>query len=534
MRTWLSTVLLLLGSVRAQEPAPLAATPPPYDLLVLDALVIDGTGQPGVEADVAVKGDRIVAVGNLGRPDAKRVLGGHGLVLAPGFVDLHAHADSVATTRGDAANFVAMGVTTLVTGNCGGSVDDVAAHLSRVEEAGISLNYGTLIGHGTVRQEVLQLTRRAPTAAELAQMQQLVTTAMEAGAFGLSTGLIYVPGAYAKTDELVALARTVAAHGGIYASHIRNENNDVLLAIDEALAIGAEAAVPVHLSHLKASGRRNHGRSDEILTMLRAARADGRAVTADQYVYPASSTGLEVLFPTEALEVGRAELARRIAADPDERNRMRDALHAARERVGFTDFAYCRIAHAPKQPQFDGMTIDAVAAELRGATDVAAQAETILDLFVAAAGARVQMVYHAMAEQDVERILAEDWIAVASDAGIFVDGNDKPHPRGAGNNARVLGHYVRERAVLSLPLAVRKMSDLPARTFGIEQRGRIAPGWYADFVLFDPVQVADRATWTEPKLAPGGIPFVVVNGVVVIDEGRHTGARPGRVLRHRS
>jgi N-acyl-D-amino-acid deacylase len=523
------TVLCFAAVAGAQETAP--QPQPAFDLLLVGGKVADGRGGPLVDADVGVRGDRIVAIGDLRQETAGRTIGARGLVVAPGFIDLHAHADAVARSRGDAANFVRMGVTSIVTGNCGSSVSDLAAHFRQVAAAGISVNYGSLIGHGTVRQAVMKLASRAPTEAELSAMGALVERAMLDGAFGMSTGLIYVPGTYARTPELIELARVVAPHGGVYASHIRNENNDVLEAIDEALAIGTTAKLPVHVSHLKASGRSNHGRSAEILDKLRGARRNGQPVTADQYLYPASSTGLEVLFPSAELEQGRAELARKIAGDPGERARLKSALHATREAVGFADFSYCRVANAPGQDELDGLTIDRIAEQRRGSRDADAQAETILDLFVAADGARVQMIYHSMAEPDVERFVAEDWIAVASDAGIFADSGDRPHPRGAGNNPRLLGRYVREQRRLELAVAVRKMTELPARTFGIPQRGRIEVGWFADLVLFDPERVADRATFDEPRQAPDGIPFVIVNGIVVIDAGRHTGERPGRILR---
>jgi N-acyl-D-amino-acid deacylase len=384
-----------------------------------------------------------------------------------------------------------------------------------------------------VRSAVLGTANRAPTTEELDAMRALVRRAMEAGAVGMSTGLIYVPGTYAKTDELVALCEVVAEFGGVYASHMRNEAGQVLTAIDEALEIGRRAGVHVQLSHLKASGKPHWGRSAEIVEKLRAARAAGQRVTGDQYAYTASSTGLEVLFPSEALSVGRKEFARLLAEDATLRAEMDRALRRHAEESGFGDFAYAQIANAPEHEELSGARIDAAAEQVLGRRDLDAQIELIARLMIDAGGSRVQMVYHKMCEDDVERIMREPWVAVASDSGIRMhETASKPHPRGAGNNPRVLGHYVRERGVVPLALAIHKMTALPAGVFGLEDRGAIRTGAFADLVLFDPERVIDGATYEDPLAPPRGIACVIVNGEVVAQDGEHTGARPGMVLRH--
>jgi N-acyl-D-amino-acid deacylase len=363
-------------------------------------------------------------------------------------------------------------------------------------------------------------------------MADLVEAAMRAGAFGLSSGLIYVPGTYARTDELTALAKVAARHGGVYASHIRNENDAVLEALDEALTIARDAEVAVHIAHVKCSGWPNHGRAGGVLARLGAARAGGLRVTADQYAYDASSTGIDVWFPDVELAAGREALGRRLASDAAFRDRVREALFRKMDQTGFGDFAFGRIANAKGNEDLNGLPMDAAAAKRFGSSDRHAQAELAMDLFAAAAPSRVDMVFHSMAERDVERFLAVDWIAVASDASIRAEQSvARPHPRGAGNTVRVLGRYVRERGVLDLPTAIRKLTSVPARIFGLEDRGELRVGAFADVVVFDAAQVADQATYTEPLRPPVGIAWVLVNGSLVVDHGTMTGVRTGMVLR---
>lgn len=522
------TLLSLLAACSAPAPDLPAG---PFDVVLRGGAIVDGSGGEPFVADVGVRGDEIAAIGDLRAATAKRVVEARGLVVAPGFVDVHTHIDAALARRPAAENFVRMGVTTVVSGNCGSSESDVAAHLAAAEASRPALNYGTLIGAGTVRLQVLGLKRRAPTEAELARMCDLVRTAMHSGAFGMSSGLVYVPGCYAHVDELAALAKEVAAAGGVYASHVRNEEERGAAALDEAIAVGSRAGCAVHVSHLKASGKPQWGDAERRVRQLEQARAKGLRVTADQYVYTASSTSLDVLFPEAELEIGRAAFAAKLRDDGAFRKRMAEALHATMRRAGFGDLSYAHVANAAGHPELAGKSLRECAKLLLGAEDQDAQAEAALRIWCDANGARVQMVYHKMCEADVARILAADWIAIASDAGIRGD-DGKPHPRGSGNNARVLSEYVRERRVLSLPLAVRKMSALPAETFGITGRGSLRVGAFADLVVFDPATVRDLATYDEPTRGPQGFAYVFVNGVAVVDHDEPTGARPGAVLRH--
>jgi N-acyl-D-amino-acid deacylase len=519
-------VLLLLSAA-----APAQSSRPAYDLVIRGGLVLDGTGAPARHTDLAIAGDRIAALGDLSATTARRTLDAKGLVVAPGFIDLHTHIDADLTKHPRAGNFVAMGVTTAISGNCGGSELDVAAHLEAVAVKGSALNYGTLLGAGTVRNAVMKYARKKPTPDELAKMCDLVRAGMKAGAFGLSTGLIYVPGSYARAEELTELCKAVHELGGLYVSHMRSEEQEVLAAIDEALAIGKGSGCPVHISHLKASGKPQWGWSERILAHLRDARSSGQAVTADQYAYTASSTSLDILFPDAELQVGKKEFAKKLADDAAYREEMREALAATMRRAGFGDLSYAQIATAPAHPELAGKTLKDAAKAFFGKDDAQAQADAAIKVCADAEGKRVSMVYHKMCEDDVARFLAEPWIAVASDSGIRSEGSGKPHPRGSGNNVRVLGRYVREKKVLPLEVAVQKMTSVPARAFGIEGRGELKPGAFADVVVLDPATVADRATYDDPLAQPVGITFVVVNGKVVVEQGRQNEELPGRVLR---
>ena len=512
---------------------PLAAQPP-FDLVVSGGSLVDGTGQPARTVDVGIRSGRIAEIGDLTDQARTRTIDATGLVVAPGFIDLHTHADGSAAQHPEAKNFLRMGVTTIITGNCGSSVTDLANHFAKVKKLGISLNYGSLIGHGTVRRKAMGTADRAPTKAELVRMQGFVDQAMRAGAQGMSTGLIYVPGTYAKTDELIALSRVVARHGGIYASHMRDEGRRVLNSIDEALRIGRESKVRLHLSHLKASGKNNWGRGQDIVKRIADARAQGVKVTGDQYAYTASSTSIDVLFPSKELAVTRGKFALKLKNDSAFRARMHQELLKKMDRVGFGDLHYCQIAYAPSHAKLSGKSLKEAAKILLGKDDREAQATVTIDLFIASKGRRISMVYHKMTEPDVETIMRAPFVAVACDAGIRVRGAAKPHPRGAGNNSRVLARYVREREVISMSLAVRKMSGLPAEAFGLEDRGVVKTGAWADLVLFDPKTVQDRATYDAPYEAPAGMPWVIVNGIVVVENGKHNGKRPGQVLRRRS
>jgi N-acyl-D-amino-acid deacylase len=499
---------------------------PSYDLVIRNARIVDGSGNPWYRGDVAIRGGRIAAIGRLDGAGAARLVDAQGGIVAPGFIDIHTHADGSLTDSPAADNYVLDGVTTLVGGNCGGSPTDLPAFFAELRGKGISVNFATLVGHNSVRRAVLGTEPRDPTPEELARMEGLVEEAMRQGAFGFSTGLIYVPGTYAKTSEVVALARAAARRGGLYASHIRNEGDGVLDAIAEALQVGREAGMPVEISHFKVAGKQNWGRSANTIALVERARAEGLDVTVDQYPYTASSTNLGTQLPSWALAGGQAELVKRLD-DPATRRKIADEMKRSNQRAKRKHLDHAVVASCRWDASLNGKSITAITRERGRKAKLDAEIQTVLDM-MAKGGA--QMVYHTMDEGDVERIMRYPYTMVGSDSGVLQLGDGQPHPRGYGSNARILGRYVRERKVLRLEEAVRKMTSLPAQRLGLSDRGLLRPGMWADLVVFDDRRVADRATFDKPHAYPDGFRLVVVNGEIVAEDGRHTGARPGQVL----
>jgi N-acyl-D-amino-acid deacylase len=511
---------------QAQLEPPAPQKSPAYDLVITNGRIVDGTGNPWFRADVAVKDGRIARIGRISPAEARVAVDARNQIVAPGFIDVHTHAEGI-YRQPAAENFVRMGVTSLVTGNCGSSATDIGEFLGRIRETPLAVNLATLIAHGDVRREVLGLEARAPSAEELGRMEALVEKGMRDGAVGLSTGLIYVPGTYAKTDEVTALARVAARHGGLYATHMRNEGERVLEAIGESIEIGERAGLPVEISHFKISNKRFWGQTPATLGLVRAARARGLQVTVDQYAYTASSTSLDSRLPNWVLEGGR-EAGRARLADPQVRARVVSEIKASLKRSGFKDFSYAMVASYAKNPAFNGKSIAAIAKEARGRADIGSQIEQMLEMY-AAGGA--SMIYHSMGEPDVQAIMREPFTMIASDSGVRRFGEGVPHPRGYGNNARVLGRYVRELRLLTLEDAIRKMTSLPAQTFRLRDRGLVREGFAADLVIFDEATVGDRATFEAPHQYPLGISYVFVNGQTTLAHGELTAARAGAALR---
>jgi N-acyl-D-amino-acid deacylase len=504
----------------------LAAPQPQYDMLITGAMVIDGTGAAARRADVAIKDGRIASIGRVDRSAATDVLDATGLTLAPGFIDVHTHADDI-WERPHAENFVRMGVTSVVAGNCGGSATDIAGAFERAAQTPASVNFATLIGHNTVRRAVMGSENRDPTAGELQKMKALVWKGMADGAVGFSTGLQYVPGTYSKTPELIELARVAANAGGLYASHMRNEGTALEESVDEALQIGYAAGARVQISHLKVDSPSRWGASEKALALIDAARARGREVEADQYAYTAASSSLGIRFPSWALEGGQPKITERLN-DAATWARIKEEIRGLLAERGLKDLAFARIASHRADPSLNGLSMAQAAGKLKGSASPDAQLETARDMMLAGGAS---MVYHFMSDEDVQRIMKHPFVGFASDSGVLAPGAGVPHPRGYGNNARVLGEYVRVRKVIPLEEAIRKMTSLPAEHFRFSDRGVIKPGFAADLVLFDPATVSDAATFEKPHAYATGIPYVLVNGVVVVSKGEHTGATPGAILR---
>ncbi len=522
-------VLLAIGGLAAAGATGQNPPQPSDPILIRGGLLVDGTGAPAFPADVLVVDGRILQIAphGLAAPAGTRVIDATGYIVAPGFIDLHAHLEPLLRLPG-AESHVRQGVTTALGGPDGSAPFPLAPYLDSASALGVGLNVGFLAGHNTIRQHVLGLEDRGPSPAELASMKSLVQEAMEAGAFGLSTGLRYIPGAFSEVDEVVELAQVAAAHGGIYTSHLRDEGRGLFSGVGEALEIGRRAGIPVVLTHHKVVGFPMWGTSERTLAMVDSARAAGVDVMLDQYPYTATHTGITILIPEWAMDGGDAGFLERLA-DPlladSIRAGIRDNLIYDR---GGNDLDRVQFARVAWDPSLEGGTLGTWAAREGLAPTMEVGAELVIEA-VRRGGANA--IYHALHEDDVIRILQHPMTAVASDGRLVALGDGHPHPRWYGTFPRVLGHYVRDQGVLSLEEAVRKMTSLPADRLGLADRGRLVQGARADLVLFDPANVADLATFQEPHQYPAGIPWVLVNGVVTVEDGVFRDVRAGAILR---
>ncbi|QIP16004.1 D-aminoacylase [Spirosoma aureum] len=507
----------------------LFANAQPYDLVIKNGRVVDGTGNPWIHADVAVQNGRIVRIGTIPSTDANRTIDASGLIVAPGFIDVHTHVEGSLEAQPGAPNFVYDGVTTMITGNCGGSSTNLRTYFDTLRMQGISVNVGSLIGHNTVRMKVMKMAFREPTAREQADMEVLVEQAMKDGAVGLSTGLIYTPGTYARTPEVVNLAKMASRYGGVYASHIRNEGQNVKQAVEEAIQISREAHIPVEISHFKVASKPLWGNSTETVAMVEAARREGLDVTVDQYPYTASSTSLESIIPSWALADGDSAVLARFR-DSASRTKIRNEMLESLKKNLRKNYEYAVVANYKPDTTFNGLSINQINQKLGRKNSAETEADLVMDLMEKANLKRIQMVYHTMSETDVETILRYPNTMIASDAGVAKLGSGMPHPRAYGTNARVLGRYVRERHIIPLEEAIRRMTSLPAQRFRLTDRGLIRPGYAADIVLFDEKTVSDRATYDQPHAYTTGISWVLVNGTPVIENNKQTNQRPGQLL----
>ncbi|QJW90858.1 D-aminoacylase [Spirosoma taeanense] len=500
-----------------------------YDLVIRNGRVVDGSGNPWYYADVAIKEGKVARIGMIPATDAKTQIDAKGQIVAPGFIDVHTHVEGGLEDRPGAENFLYDGVTTLVTGNCGTSRTNLRAYFDTLGAVGISPNLASLIGHNSLRLRVMKTAFREPTAREQAEMESLVEQAMKDGAVGLATGLIYTPGTYAKTPEIVNLARQVARYGGVYASHIRNEGQDVTTAINEAIQIGREAHLPVQISHFKVASKPLWGGSAQTIALVEAARREGIDVTVDQYPYTASSTSLQSIVPAWALADSDSLVLVRFR-DPATRAKIRREMLEALKTNGRKDFDYAVVASFAADTTLNGLSISKINQKMGRKKSAEAEADLIMDLLEKAGMKRIQMVYHTMSEEDVTAIMRYPNTMIASDAGVARFNSGVPHPRAYGTNSRVLGRYVREQQIIPLENAIRRMTSLPAQRFGFADRGLLRPGYAADVVIFDEKTVGDAATYESPHAYATGFSYVLVNGVPVIENGKHTGRRPGQIL----
>lgn len=496
------------------------------DVLLQGGTIVDGTGEPGFPGDVAIQGDRIVAVGKFEPGKVALMVDCRGLVIAPGFIDLHNHSDRqvVDPQKSGLVNYLTQGCTTIVTGNCGAGPVNVAAYREKLTEAGVGTNVAHLLPQGSLRSSVMGTALREPSAEEMQEMKRLADKAMQEGAWGMSTGLIYVPGTYAKTEELVEIAKVVSQSNGIYASHIRNENTNLLAAVDEALRIGKEAELPVHISHFKSSGRDAWGLVRRAVKQIETARERGQVVTADQYPYIASSTSLDAtIIPTWARAGGRSALIKRLD-DREQGERIRRAMtETLKKKEGGGSIQIAR--YAPHQNWVGKRLSEIARQEGKSPTEIGVEI---------AKNGGAAIVNFSMDEADVRHVMRVPWVATASDGRAYLPGADKPHPRNYGTFPRKLGYYAIKEKVLSQEAAVRSATSLPAKILGLTDRGTLKTGWVADVIVFDPEKIRDAATFEEPHQYSRGIRYVYVNGQPAIFRGSPTGARPGKALVHSS
>ena len=532
------------------------STTPQYDVVIRHGTVYDGSGAPGRPADIAIRGDTIAAVGDLGRAQGKQEIDATGLAVAPGFINMLSHSEESLIQDPRSQGELRQGVTLEVFGEMSfgplnermkqearelqgdirydlawNTLDEYLRHL---EQRGIAPNVASFVGAGTVRDYVIGAVNRAPTPAELEQMKSLVAQAMREGALGLTTALIYTPATFAGIDELIELSKVAAQYGGIYTAHMRSEGDRFLEAVDETLRIAREARIPVEIYHLKAAGEANWPKMQQAIAKIEAARGEGLQVTADMYNYTAGATGFDAAMPPWVQEGGVKAWIERLK-DPAIRARVIDEM---RHPAQWESLYYA--AGSPERVLLLAFKTDALK-PLTGKTlaEVAKQRgtspeDTILDLVIED-GTRVEVAYFLMSEDNVRRQIALPWMSFGSDAGssapegVFLKSN--PHPRAYGNFARLLGHYVRDERIITLPEAIRRLTSLPAANLHLERRGALQAGFYADVAVFDAATIADHATYDAPHQYATGMKYVLVNGVTVIRDGEHTGALPGRIVR---
>lgn len=549
----LALLLITAGSFAQSRQDATSAKSPRFDTIIRGGSVYDGTGSPAKRVDVGIKGDRIAAVGNLKSATAATIIDAAGLAVAPGFINMLSHSESSLITDGRSQGEIRQGVTTQIFGEGSmGPLNDemkrrrsaaqgfevpwttLSEYLTYLEKRGISQNVASFVSATTIRENVIGLEDKAPTPEQLDRMRELVRQEMEAGALGVTTALIYPPAFYAKTEELIALCKVAAKYKGKYIAHIRSEGNQLIEAVEETLRISREAGLPAEIYHLKTSGESNWDKMDKVIAMINNARRKGMKITADMYMYTAGSTGLDASMPPWVFDGGRAAAEKRLQ-DPEVRKKIADAI-----RTPSNDWENLFVlAGSPDRILLVGFRSDALkpltgktlgeVARMRGKDPI----ETIMDL-VYEDHSRVGTVYFMMSEENIKKQLRQPWVSIGSDAasmapeGAFL--RSSTHPRAYGNFARLLGKYVREDKVITLQEAIRRLSGLPASNLGLDRRGLLKEGMFADVVVFDPKTIADRATFENPHQYSVGVKHVFVNGARVLKDGEHTDAKPGRAL----
>lgn len=498
---------------------------PEYDVVILNGTLFDGTGNEPIVTDIGIKGDQIVAIGNLSGKKAIETIDAGGLAVAPGFIDMHTHLEPIVDLP-QMESLVRQGVTFALGGPDGGGPWPFGPYLNSLDSLPLGINVGYLVGHNSARKEVLGMEDKTPDSISLGQMEDMITLAMNEGAFGISTGLKYLPGTFSKVDEVIALSKKASEKGGIYTSHLREEGLGLLEAVREAISISREASIPVILTHHKAIGVKMWGASSKTLAMVDSARALGLEISMDQYPYAASHTGINVLIPAWALEGNK--FAERVK-DPKLRKEIKDGIifNILNDRGG-NDLKRIQFSRVSWDKTLEGKTLQEWVVREGMDPTVENGAELVIQ---AELNGGMGTIYHAMDEKDVEQILRHPLTMIGSDGRLSQPGDGHPHPRAYGTFPRVLGYYSREKGILPLSQAIYKMTGLSASIVGLQKRGEIKVGNFADITIFDPSKVIDQSTYIDPHQYPLGIEYVLVNGVAVVESGSMTGKTPGKVIR---
>ena len=502
-----------------------------YDFIIENGLIVDGTGKSSYVASIYIKNGRISHLGkSLSNVKTKKKIDASGKIVSPGFIDMHTHSERNSLNHPLVENYLQQGVTTMVGGNCGSSPFPIEDFINKTQSEGIGPNLALLIGHNTIRKEVMGTENRLANSGELENMKKLIENSMKEGAFGMSTGLKYIPGAYSNTDEVVALAKVVSKNNGFYATHMREEGVSGLIeSVEEAINIGRKASIPVQISHHKAVGQPMWGQSTRTLQMVDDAINEGLNVTVDQYPYTATSTSLTIIFPAWSLSGGHTALKKRLK-DKKDRKKIKEGIvwNIVNDRGGGNPASIVISDYSPN-PKLNGKNLAEVTT-LNGLDPTPSNAaEVLMDMVYVSNG---RGIYHCLSEQDIEQIMKHPLVMHASDGGTVEFGKAKPHPRNYGTYPKILGEYVRDRKILSSEEAIRKMTNLPASVLGLKDRGLIKEGYWADIVIFDANKIKDNSTWDDPHQYPSGIDLVMVNGNISLEKGVASKGLHGKVLTH--
>ncbi len=499
-----------------------------YDIIITNGLIIDGTGNPWFKGDIAIKQDKIVRIGSIDLTKAKKTIDAQNLAVCPGFIDIHTHCDRGIEKTPTVDNYIYQGVTTVIGGNCGGHPFPLKEHLKKIEENGTSINFACLVGHNTIRREIMGYKMDSPAEEELEKMKSLIEEEMRAGAIGFSTGLSYLPGIYSKTEELVELAAAVAPYHGIYATHLRDQALHITEAIEEAIEIGEKNGIPVQISHIKLAQDAVWNQLERITKPVEEARSRGVEVTLDQYPYTATSSGFTSSLPSWAFEGGREKFMERLG---DKENYEKIKAFIIKRRLtstrGINKLETIYIARFEKFPEYEGKNLQEILFSQGKETTIDNAADLIIEI---EKNGGASGVFFQMDEKDVEDLMRLPYNMHGSDGGVQIIGRGVPHPRNYGTFPRVIGHYVREKGVITLEEAIRKMTSLPAQALRLKGRGMIREGMYADLTIFDRQTFQDQATFSDPHQYSKGLMYVLVNGELVIEEGKHTGKLPGQII----